>query len=49
MAKVTFRVVDEPNDPIYKEPWTITTIRKHASALRANKRIKNAKGKEGTI
>lgn len=43
MAKVTFRVIDDPNDPIYKEPWTITPIRKHASVLRTDKRIKNAK------
>jgi hypothetical protein len=43
MAKVTFRVIDDPNDPIYKEPWTITPIRKHTSDLRADRRIKNAK------
>ena len=49
MAKVTFRVIDDPNDPIYKEPWTITTIRKHASTLRANKRIKNAKAYKKNI
>jgi hypothetical protein len=43
MAKITFRVIDDPNDPIYKEPWTITPIRKHTSTLITNKRIRNIK------
>lgn len=43
MAKVTFRVADDPNDPIFKEPWNITPIRKYTSALKADKRIRNAK------
>lgn len=43
MAKITFRVIDDPNDPIYKEPWTITPIRKHTSTLITDKRIRNTK------
>lgn len=43
MAKVTFRVIDDPNDPIYKEPWTITPIRKYSSAKRRDQQRKNAK------
>jgi len=42
MAKVTFRVAG-PNDPIFKEPWTITPIRKYSPAKRRDQQRKNAK------